>query len=190
MLVGGDQVVAGRNLKNAIEQRTHLMPAKFDGVIDGLGIPARRHSGGKQRLHFRCEIERLVVEGVEQRLDAETVARGEDGAVGFIPKHKGELAAQSMQALRAEIFIEMQGDLAVRSRAQAVARLFEFALDCFVAVEFAIDDDPGLFVLACDRLISRREIDDAEPGMAKSNAAVGRDPMAAAHRGRGDKGSG
>ena len=66
----------------------------------------------------------------------------------------------------------MQGDLAVRPRAQAVTRLLEFALDCFVAVEFAVDDDAGLSVLACDRLIPGREIDDAEPRVAESDAAV------------------
>ena len=178
VLLGRDQVVAGRNLKNPVKERAHLMSAEFDGVIDGLGIPTSRHSGGKQGFHFRCEIERFPVEGVEQRLDAEAVAGGEDRPVGFIPKHKSEFAAQSVQALRAEIFIEMQSDLAVGSGAQAVTRLFEFALDRFIAVEFAVDDDPGLFVLAGDRLISGCEIDDAEPRVAEGNAAVGRNPVA------------
>ena len=72
----------------------------------------------------------------------------------------------------------MQGDLAVRPRSQPVARLLEFALDRFVPVEFTVDDDTGLFVLAGDRLISGREIDDAEPRVAKSNEAVRRYPMA------------
>jgi len=44
--------------------------------------------------------------------------------------------------------------------------------------EFAVDDDPDLFVLACDRLISCCEIDDAEPRVPKTNAAVWRYPMA------------
>jgi hypothetical protein len=29
---------------------------------------------------------------------------------------------------------------------KAVTRLFEFALDRFIAIEFALDDDPDLFV--------------------------------------------
>ena len=156
VLLASDQVVAGRNLENPVKQRAHLMTAEFDGVIDGLGIPASRHSGGKQRFHLRCEIECPVVPGIEQGLDAEAVARGEDGPVLLIPEHKGELAPQSVQALHAEIFVEMQGDLAVRARAQSMAGLLEFALDRLVAVEFAIDDDAGLAVLAGDRLISGR----------------------------------
>ena len=122
MLFGCDQVVAGRNLKNPVKKRAHRMPAEFDGVIDGLGIPTSRHSRGKQRFHFRREIKRFLVEGIEERLDTEAVAGGEDRPVGFIPEYKGEFAAQSVQALRAEIFIEMKSDLAVGAGAQAVTR--------------------------------------------------------------------
>ena len=95
----------------------------------------------------------------------------------LVPEHKSEFAPQSVQAMHAEIFVEMQSDLAVRSRAQAVTRLLEFALDRFVTVEFAVDDDPRLFVLAGDRLISGCEIDDAQPSVAKGNPAVRRYPM-------------
>ena len=83
-----------------------------------------------------------------------------------------------MQALNAEILVEVQGDLAVRARVQAMTRLLEFALDRLVAVEFAIDDDARLAVLAGDGLISTAEIDDAQPGVAKRDAAVRRHPMA------------
>ena len=69
------------------------------------------------------------MESVVQRLDPEAVASGEDGAVGLIPKHKGELAAQAMEALGAAIFVEMQSDFAVRSGAQAMPRLFQLPLD-------------------------------------------------------------
>jgi hypothetical protein len=46
------------------------------------------------------------VEGVEQRLDAETVAGGEDRPVCLIPNYKSKFAAR--QALCAEIFIKME----------------------------------------------------------------------------------
>jgi hypothetical protein len=67
-----------------------------------------------------------------------------------------------VQALRPEIFIEMKSDLAVGAGAQAVTRVFELALNRFIAIEFAVDDDAGLFVLAGDRLISGGQINDAE----------------------------
>jgi hypothetical protein len=86
--------------------------------------------------------------GAEERFYAEAVSCGEDCPVRLIPKHKSEFTPQAVQALRAKIFIKMQSDLAVRSGAQPVTRLFEFALDRFVAIEFAVDDDPDLLILA------------------------------------------
>src|SRR5262249_39052516 len=83
-----------------------------------------------------------------------------------------------MQALRTEIFVEMQHNFAIGTGPQVMPRTFEFTLNGFVAVELAINDDPGSLVLACDRLIAGLEIDDAEPRMAKSNPAVRADPMA------------
>jgi hypothetical protein len=63
----------------------------------------------------------VIVKGVEQWLDAKAVARREHQPVGFIPDDERELAAQAMQALRSQIFIEVQGDLAIRARAQPVS---------------------------------------------------------------------
>src|SRR5215472_16741316 len=154
------------------------MPAEFDGVIDGLGIPTRRNSRGKQCFNFRCEIKRFLVEGIEERLDTEAIAGGEDRPINFIPEYKGEFAAQSVQALRPEIFIEMKSDLAVGPGAQAVTRAFELALNRFIAIEFAVDDDAGLFVLAGDRLISGGQINDAETRVTEGDAAVERQPVA------------
>src|SRR5215469_18246243 len=83
-----------------------------------------------------------------------------------------------MQALRTEIFVEVQRYLAVRTGAQAMARAFELSSNSFVAVELAIDDDPGAFVLACDWLIAGFKVDDAEPRMTQGNSAIWADPMA------------
>src|SRR5215472_9793022 len=94
------------------------------------------------------------------------------------PEDEGELASQPMQALRAEIFIEVQRYLAVRTGAQAMARAFEWSLNSFVAVELAIDDDPDFVVFACNWLIAGLEVDDAEPRMTKGNSTIRADPMA------------
>src|SRR5437660_10419609 len=59
-----------------------------------------------------------------------------------------------------------------------MTRLFELPLDRFIAVEFAVNDDPGAPVLARDRLISSCKVDDAEPRVPKGNSPVGCNPMA------------
>ncbi len=42
---------------------------------------------------------------IEQRFDSKAIARGKDGAAFFVPQHKGELAAQPVQALNAQVLI-------------------------------------------------------------------------------------
>jgi len=59
-----------------------------------------------------------------------------------------------------------------------VTGAFEFSLNRFVPVELAIDDDSSPFIFARDRLISRFEINDAQPRMPKSSPAVWAYPMA------------
>src|SRR5690349_18755882 len=58
-----------------------------------------------------------------------------------------------------------------------MSRLLEFALDLFVSVELAVDDDVDRAVFIGDRLIARSQIDDAEPRMAERHAAVVRTPV-------------
>ena len=71
----------------------------------------------------------------------------------------------------------MQGDLAVGTRAQLVATIGERALMALVVVELAVHDHVEALVLVRDRLVARREIDDAEPRMAEPDPAVRRDPL-------------
>lgn len=68
---------SGWHLEHTIEQRTQLMTAKFDRLCDGLRIPTCRHSGSKQRLDLRSDIQSLLIEGVKERLDAKTVTSRE-----------------------------------------------------------------------------------------------------------------
>jgi hypothetical protein len=58
--------------------------------------------------------------GVEEGLDAESIARGEQAPPRFVPKDKRELTPEMLQALHAEIFIEVQRNLAVGSRAETM----------------------------------------------------------------------
>jgi hypothetical protein len=57
------------------------------------------------------------MKGIEQRLDSKAITSSENGSVGLIPNHKSEFTTQPMQALRAEIFIKVKRDFAVRARA-------------------------------------------------------------------------
>jgi len=58
-----------------------------------------------------------------------------------------------------------------------MTRIFEFPLDCFVAIELPVHDNPRPLVLTRDRLITSRQVDDAESRVPKANPAVGGNPV-------------
>jgi len=165
---------------DAVEQRPHLVAAERDRLIDALFVPARRHAGGEERLGLGRKVQRVAMPRREERLDAEPVARREHQAPAGVPQDECELAAQLMQALDAVILEQVERDLAVGSGPEAVASSLELALDRLVAVELPVDDDPRLLVLAHDRLVAGREVDDAEARMTEPDASVVGHPLAPA----------
>lgn len=173
VLIGGDQVVTGRHLKHAVEQRANLMASTFHRLRDRFGIPTRRNAGGEQGFHLGSEIQRLVMEGVEQRLDAETIAGSKDRAVLFIPNDEGKFAAQTMETLRSEILVKVERDFAIRARPQPVTGLLELPLDRLVTVELAVRNDVTAAILARDGLFAGRKVDDAEARVTEARPAVG-----------------
>ena len=114
---------------------------------------------------------------VEQRLDAEPVAGREEPLLRLVPQHERVLAAQLVQAVRTDVLVQVERDLAVRAGPQPVSRAFELALDPLEVVELAVHDDLPPPVLVRDRLIAGHQVDDAEPRVAQPHPSVRRDPM-------------
>src|SRR5262249_41482329 len=112
VLLGREQVVPGRHLKHTIEQRPNLVTAVLDRLGDRVGIPASGNSSRQQCLHLGSEIQRLVVERVEERLDAKAVTSSKEGAMILIPDDEGKFPTQVMEALRSEILVEVERNLA------------------------------------------------------------------------------
>ena len=164
---GGEQKMAGRHLVDALEEGAVLGGHQEVVRLEERGaIPAGGHAGREQRLDLGGQVQRTAVMRVVEGLDAEAITGGEERVVGAVPEGEGELAAQLLQAGRADLFVEMQGDLAVGAGSEAVAPALEVALHTLEVVELAVDDDPHALVFAGDRLIAGRQVDDAEPGMA------------------------
>ena len=122
VLLGGQQVAAGRNLADPFEERPVLVEIDVRDLKERFVVPTGRHAGGKQRLGLGRQVERVADLGVVERLDAKAIARGEERAVRLVPEDNGELAAQLFQRAGAVIFVEVQSDFAVAVRAQACAR--------------------------------------------------------------------
>src|SRR5262245_20070115 len=105
--ISGDQKMSRWDLKNAVKKRTHLVVTVFRRLGDGFGVPTRRHSGFKQSLYLRRNMERLTMDGVEEGFDAEAIARREEGTVVLVPQHKCELAAQFVKTLDADVLVKV-----------------------------------------------------------------------------------
>src|SRR5205823_322119 len=100
-------------------------------------------------------------DGVIKRFDAETIARREQHLVSLIPQREREFAPQMLQAMRPQILIQVQRDLAIRTRPKPMAALFQFAPLPLEIIEFAINDDAIPFVFARDGLMTPVKINDA-----------------------------
>ena len=174
--------MTGRDLVHAVEQRAIGHRGTGSALIEGLVVPAFRHSGGEQGLDFGGQIKRVVLDGVVERFNSETVARGEKSLVRLVPKHERELAAELLQAMRAEFLVQVQRNLTVRARPEQMSAPLQLASLALEVIEFAIDNDMKPFVLVRDRLIAGRKVNDAQPRVTETNALIGRQPGALAVR--------
>src|SRR5204862_6178711 len=110
-------------------------------LMERCGVPAGRHPRREQRLRLRGEDDGPVTDRVEERLDPEAITRREERLVRLVPERERELTAQMMEALRAAILVQMQRDLAVRTRAQPVTTRIEHALDAPGIGELSTHDE-------------------------------------------------
>ena len=137
-------------------------------MVDRARIPRPRNPRREQGLRLRGQVQRASVLGEEKRLEPEAVARGEEPPGLLVPDDEGELAAQLLQTVRAQLLIKVQRDLAVGTGAEAVPSSFQFRANPGEVVELAVDDDPQPPVLAGDRLKALRVV-DREEGMAQAH---------------------
>ena len=162
---------------DAFEQRSARQGhAQGDELIHLLAVPVRGHTRRQQRLHLGGQEEDAVVDRVEQRLDAEPIASGEHALVVIVPEDEGEVSAEAIQAIGAALLIEMKEDLGVGRRPEDMAPAPELVADRLVAVEFAVHGEMKGAVVARQRLLPGREVDDGEPRVGEADPAIVGDP--------------
>ena len=173
----GPHHVPRRHLSNPAKQRPPLIRTRKQPLVHPALVPRARHPRREKRLRLRREVERAVVLRVEERLEAEAVARREQRTGLLVPDHEGELAAQVLQAARAVVLVEVERDLAVGAGAEAVSLRFELGADALEVVELAVDDDVQPTVLARDRLVALGVVDHQQR-VAQSDPAARGNPGA------------
>src|SRR5262249_43934872 len=100
-----DQIMSRRYLKDVLVKRLGWLIPDVRCVKKSILVPGGRHARGKQRLYFRCKIQDVVVDGVEQRLDSKPVTRSKKRLIGLIPENKSKLATQMFETMRSQFFV-------------------------------------------------------------------------------------
>src|SRR5205823_8199219 len=109
-----------------------------------------------------------------------------------VPDRDREHAAEPAREVVAVLLVQVDEDLGVAARAEAVAGGLELPPELLVVVDLAVLDDVDGAVLVRDRLVARLEVDDREPAGGERDAAVEERPVAVgpampqrrAHRGK------
>ncbi len=128
---------------------------------------------GKDGFQLGPEQERAVVEQrVEQRLDAEPVAREEQHIPVPVPQREGEHAAEAIDAALAPGLPGMDDDLGIAARMEDMAERLQFGNQFLVVVDLAVEDDADRLVFVVKRLLAGRQIDDRQPPVPQAHAGL------------------
>ena len=166
--------MARRQLVNVAENRPRRQRRperedliQRDEVDAGLDVRVRQ-----QRLDLGAEDQLALGDGVEERPDAEAIARGEEHAASRVPDGKRPLAVQPLDAVLALFFVEMEDHFRVGPRREDVAGVDELLAQLDVIEDLAVERDPEAPILVAHRLLPAGEIEDAEPRVREAQRAV------------------
>ena len=127
----------------------------------------------EQRLQLRAEHHRAPRKlGVEERLDAEPVARQEEHPPAAIPERKREHPPESLDAVFAPCLPGMDDDFGVGARVEAVAERNELGDEFLEVVDFAVEDHRHAVVLVPQRLLAGGDVDDRQPAMTEADVRL------------------
>src|SRR3954451_3302544 len=115
-----------------------------------------------ERLYLGTEEEQTVSDCVEQRIDAEVIARHEQRLLLAIVDDERELAVDLVEKVDTFVFVKMQEDFDVAVRAEDVAFLLERVSELAIVVDLAVAEEDERAVFAVDRLVAAGQIDDAQ----------------------------
>ena len=158
--------MTGREAANSFEHTEgggHI--AETEEGAQGRGIEAAEGmlgTRGQKGLHLRAEEQGTAVPTPVQRLDPDAVADEEQALLPLVPKGEGEHAPQALGGTFTPRFPRIGHDLRIAERPEAVPEPFELGAEGLEVIELAVEDGPDTAILAVDRLVAARHVDDAQ----------------------------
>ena len=168
--------VAGAELEGVVVDRVRFRHVAVSKIfLDRARIQFARQLGeGHDRLQFRAEHEQAVrQQRIEHRLDADMVARQEQGLLAAVPDAEGEHAAQAAHAVRAPGLVSGQHHLGVRLGAERDAERDQLVAQLAVVVDLAVEDDHRVAVAADQRLLAGGDVDHRQAAVAHAERRFG-----------------
>ena len=165
------QHVRGREPAYPLEEGVRVgRPEKSELLVETFEVELRPHEPrGEHGLRLRAEGEGLALSGlnlrVEERLDAEPVARQRQRLLKPVPHGEGEHAVEVRErALDAPLGEGFEHDLRVRVGAEDAAPPFEHGAQLAVVVNLPVEGDAEAAVGREHRLVPRAaRVDDRQP---------------------------
>src|SRR5262249_48559458 len=108
-----------------------------------------------------------------QRLLAEPVAGEQEAAAASIPEADGEHAVEALEAARAVLLVGVHDHLDVGAAREPMAAGFQLSAQPRGIVYFPVRHQAHGTVLADERLLAPRQVDDLEPPGGQRDAAAG-----------------
>src|SRR5262249_38046751 len=126
----------------------------------------------EQRLDLRSEVHAPADYSVVQRLDADAIARQQQGSRPLVPDRQTEHAAEPRDGIRSPLLIGVDDRFRVGGRVEAMSGRLELAPQLAEVVDLAVEDDPDRPILVVNRLMPGRQVDDAQTPHAERRLAV------------------
>src|SRR5216684_3123763 len=98
-----------------------------------------------------------------QRLFAQAVARQKQRLPSLVVQGDGKHSSQPFHAIRPHLLIQVDDDLSVAVRIEAVTAGFQFSAKLRKVVNLAVENNPDALVFIVDGLPPAGEVNDAKP---------------------------
>ena len=110
-----------------------------------------------------------------QRLDAEGVARQDQGAGRGIPEGQAKHAVEPRQCTKTPLLVGMHDDFGIGTGLESVTEGLQFVAQLAEVVDFSVEHDPHGAGLVGDGLVASFQVDDAQPPYPKGQSPVAED---------------
>jgi hypothetical protein len=172
--VAPGQRVSRRKLAHVFERRARRQrrPERAD-VVEALRIELSRELRLREEgFDFRRKQQSLAAGRVEERTDADSIAREKQCTGTAIPDAERPLSVESGDGGRAFFFVKMEDDFGVRLGLKPVTFALEIRAKLDVVEDLSVERDPQRAVFVRHRLAAAGHVDDAQPRVRKSGGRI------------------